>query len=80
MRMEAAISVLVNTSNFNHTQQAGGDQHVRGIAVDPDQVILAALNADLVTQLRHVQHILGALQRNVDDFYFVSLTAITFGK
>lgn len=81
MRMEAAVvSVLVNVSNFTNQQQQHTNNVVaRGLdMVDSNE--LTALNADFIAQLRHVERTLLALQRNLDDFYFVSLTAITFGK
>lgn len=68
-RMEV-VSVLVNVSDLSH--------YVAEASVKSND---ASLNgADLALQLRHVERTLSALQRNLDDFYFVSLTAITFGK
>jgi hypothetical protein len=33
-----------------------------------------------MADFRHVERTLFALQRNLDDFYFVILTVITFGR
>lgn len=41
---------------------------------------LANQTDDVVLHLRRLELTLSALQRNMDDFYFVSLTAITFGS
>ena len=35
---------------------------------------------ELFHQLRHMERTLHAVQRNMDDFFFVTLTAITFGS
>ena len=36
--------------------------------------------SDVLAKLDRLERTLGSLQHNVDDFYFVSLTAVTFGK
>lgn len=70
--MEVVSSMLVNVSDSL-------SQHIAGTSVKSNDGG-ALLNADLALQLRHVERTLSSLQRNLDDFYFVTLTAITFGK
>ncbi len=61
-----AVSVLVDVSNSSLNVSRGHE--------------VADFNAVLIAEFRLVERTLFALQRNLDDFYFVTLTAITFGK
>ena len=78
------VLVSQNASNFtghpfnsdgNRTGRASGLMTAAG-----NEANLMEFNAALMmADFRHVQQTLFALQRNLDDFYFVVLTAITFG-
>jgi hypothetical protein len=84
----SAVSVLVNNvsslvshnvSNFNESRVAGRAAAII-TANDVASNTIMEFNAALMADFRHVERTLFALQRNLDDFYFVILTVITFGK
>lgn len=86
-RMESAVSALVNNvsslvsnnvSNFNESRVAGRAA-ITGNDV-ASNTIMEFNAAALMADFRHVEKTLFALQRNLDDFYFVILTVITFGR
>ncbi|XP_046454360.1 putative ammonium transporter 1 [Daphnia pulex] len=84
--MESAVSALVNNvsslvsnnvSNFNESRVAGRAAAII-TANDVASNTFMEFNAALMADFRHVERTLFALQRNLDDFYFVILTVITF--
>jgi hypothetical protein len=87
--MESAVSALVNNvsslvsnnvSNFNESRVAGRAAAIITSGNDVASNTIMEFNAVLMADFRHVERTLFALQRNLDDFYFVILTVITFGK
>ena len=81
------VLVSQNASNFTgHPAAFNSDENRTGRAsglmmtAAGNEANLMEFNAALMmADFRHVQQTLFALQRNLDDFYFVVLTAITFG-
>ena len=69
------LLVTSNSSNFSHLNDDG-----RASGLGGNEAMLMEFNALLIADFRHVEKTLFALQRNLDDFYFVVLTAITFGN
>lgn len=84
--MEAVSNLVNNVSNLvanvsNFSQPFDENREERAsVVIGGNEAMLIEFNAALLADFRHVERTLFALQRNLDDFYFVTLTAITFGR
>lgn len=82
--MEAVSNLVNNVSNLvanvsNFSQPFDENREERAsVVIGGNEAMLIEFNAALLADFRHVERTLFALQRNLDDFYFVTLTAITF--